>query len=193
MPKGNPWQVLVGAVLSTRTKDEVTVAAAKRLLKVAPSPQRLAELKPEEVAREIYPVGFYQVKSKLLISLAGMIIKDYQGKVPKRKEELLRLPGVGKKVANIVLAQGFGVPAIAVDTHVHRISNRLGLVRTARPEMTEKYLHQILPRRFWLNWNRFLVALGQTVCLPRFPKCGLCPVVKLCAKCGVRVARDGKG
>lgn len=192
MPKRDPWQVLVGAVLSPRTKDEVTMAALKRLLTRAPNPQRLARLKPEEVARLIYPVGFYRIKSKLLIRLARMIVKDYQGRVPKRKEELLRLPGVGRKVANIVLAQGFGVPAIAVDTHVQRISNRLGLVRTTRPEMTEMHLRQILPRRFWLNWNRFLVALGQTVCLPRYPRCQLCPVASLCAQCGVRVARNGK-
>lgn len=192
MPKGNPWQVLVGAFLSTRTKDEVTMAALKRLLTRASNPQRLAKLKPEQVERLIHPVGFYRVKSKLLIRLAKMIVKDYHGKVPKRKEDLLRLPGVGKKVANIVLSQGFDVPAIAVDTHVQRISNRLGLVRTTRPEMTEMHLRQILPRRFWLNWNRFLVALGQTVCRPRYPQCSLCPIVRLCAKCGVRVARAGK-
>jgi len=182
---------LLGAVLSTRTKDEVTIAAVKRLIRRAPNPQRLAELKPAQIVGFIYPVGFYRIKSRLLIRLARMIVKDYQGKVPRTKEGLLRLPGVGSKVANVVLAQGFGVPAIAVDTHVHRISNRLGLIRTKRPEMTEARLRQFLPRRYWLKWNRFLVALGQTVCRPRYPQCGLCPVEMLCAKCGLEVARAG--
>ncbi|MGQ9708843.1 MAG: endonuclease III domain-containing protein [bacterium] len=193
MPRGNPWRVLVGAVLSTKTRDEVTSQAVKRLIIQAPNPGRLLRMGEKMVADLIYPVGFYRTKAGLLIRLAGMLIEQWQGRVPKSKKALLSLPGVGPKVANIVLAQGFGVPAIAVDTHVHRIANRLGLVCTERPKQTEIGLSKVLLRRYWLDWNRLMVALGQTVCLPHNPRCGLCPIARFCTKRGVRIDKGRRG
>jgi endonuclease-3 len=193
MPSGQPWTVLVAALLSTRTKDEVTTKAVKRVLAQAPDPEHLLKMNEREVAELIYPVGFYRTKARFLIRLARIIVEKGQGQVPQNRAALLSLPGVGAKVANVVMAEGFGVPAIAVDTHVHRITNRLGLVSTKIPEQTEISLKKILPRRYWRDWNRLLVALGQTICLPRSPRCGLCPVERLCSKRGIRIARGGIG
>ncbi len=182
MPDKSPWWVLIGAVLSTRTRDNVTLEAVERLRVQAPDAHTLARLSPAEVARVIYPVGFYRTKAKKLVTLAQKIEDEHQGQVPDSIEELVKLPGVGRKVANIVLAQGFGVPAIAVDTHVHRIANRLGLVRTKKPKETEERLCAIVPVRFWREWNRLFVALGQTVCLPHKPLCPQCPLNSICLK-----------
>lgn len=182
MPREKPWAVLLGAVLSTRTQDRVTVVALRRLLRRAPNPARLARLQPEEVARLIFPVGFYRVKAEILPALGRALVERFDGLVPTGRKELLSLPGVGPKVAGIVLAQGFGIPAIAVDTHVHRISNWLGLVRTKTPAATERSLRRILPREYWADWNRLLVALGQTVCRPRAPHCAECPINRYCLK-----------
>lgn len=189
MPDQDPWRVLVGAVLSTRTRDEVTVEAISRLLKRAPDPQTLCRLDIPTIRRLIYPVGFYRTKASLLRKLADVIITRHQGAVPASRTALLALPGVGPKVANIVLARGFGIPAIAVDTHVHRISNRLGLVKTKKPAETERKLMAVVPEECWIELNPLLVALGQTVCLPRSPECQLCPLDPLCPKAGLRRAR----
>ena len=137
------------------------------------------------IQKLIFPVGFYRTKAELLPRLARMLVDRWNGNVPRIMEELLELPGVGRKVASIVLSQGFGLPAIAVDTHVQRISNRLDLVRTSRPVDTERALMEILPRRQWKDWNHLLVALGQTVCRPRQPLCPVCPLSRLCPKRGV--------
>ncbi len=190
MPGGEPWQVLVAAVLSTRTRDQVTADVVARFMARVPDARTLARLTPDEVAELIFPVGFYRTKAKLLVALAKMIEESWGSNVPETREGLLSLPGVGPKVANIVLAQCFQVPVIAVDTHVHRISNRLGLVRTKKPEETEKRLYQFFPRHYRREWNRLLVALGQTVCLPRFPRCSICPVNQLCAKSGTRAEKE---
>ncbi|MEO0079412.1 MAG: endonuclease III [candidate division WOR-3 bacterium] len=190
MPRRNRFQLLVTGVLSTRTQDPVTVTAARRLLCRAPDPKALARLRPETVERLIFPVGFYRTKAQLLPRLARMLIANWQGRVPDRFEELVTLPGVGRKVANIVLSQGFGRPAIAVDSHVHRISNRMGLVRTSTPEQTEKELLRVLPKRFWSEWNRLLVALGQTICRPRRPLCSECPIFGLCRRQGVEPSQS---
>ncbi len=193
MPRGKPWQVLVAAVLSTRTKDEITLIAIKKLLAVARTPAQLIRLKQTDIANLIYPVGFYRTKARLLLKLARAILEKHHRKVPHTRQKLFELPGVGPKVANIVLAQGFGLPAIAVDTHVHRISNRLGLVRTIKPEQTEHRLRTIVPKNLWTELNPLLVALGQTICLPRNPRCNNCPVDHLCSKCGVRSASSEPG
>ncbi|MGQ9678184.1 MAG: endonuclease III domain-containing protein [bacterium] len=193
MPDQNPWWVLLGAVLSTRTRDTVTAEAVKRLRLQAPDAATLARLNPVDVARVIYPIGFYRTKAKRLVALAQMIQKSYQGKVPDSIGELMKLPGVGRKVANIVLSQGFGIPAIAVDTHVHRISNRLGLVLTGKPVETERRLREIVPVRYWREWNRLFVALGQTVCLPRNPHCDLCPLQRICLKSRTRAGKGRRG
>ncbi|MFO7650976.1 MAG: endonuclease III [bacterium] len=191
MPARGPFRILVGAVLSTRTQDPVTAAAAGRLDSAAPDPASLARLKPAAVEKFIYPVGFYHTKAKALPELARMLIERWQGRVPDTMAELLELPGVGRKVANIVLAGAFGRPAIAVDVHVQRISNRLGLVRTTRPEQTEQALERILPRNVAGRWNALIVALGQTICRPQRPRCGQCPVRRWCRRVGVaRTAND---
>jgi endonuclease-3 len=146
-------------------------------------------MSPARIQKLIFPVGFYRTKAKLLPRLARMLIERWDGKVPRTMPELLELPGVGRKVANIVLSQGFGLPAIAVDTHVQRVSTRLDLVRASRPIDTEQALMEILPRRAWRNWNRMLVALGQTICRPRMPLCSICPLSRLCPKRGVSDSR----
>lgn len=193
MPQKEPWQVLVSAVLSTRTQDRVTTEVVTRLFCRAPDLHTLAKLKPKEVAKLIYPVGFYKTKAKILPRLAKMIIDEENGKVPNTFVRLVRLPGVGRKVANIVLSQGFAIPAIAVDIHVHRIFNRIGLVRSKRPEETERKLQKILPENIWAECNKVLVAFGQTVCLPKRPKCEACPIKNFCLRCGVRKPTTGKG
>ena len=189
MPQRDPFRILVTAVLSTRTQDPVTAAAAARLLRLAPDARALARLSPARIQQLIYPVGFYRTKAKLLPELARMLVEGRNGGVPRTMAELLELPGVGRKVANIVLSQGFGLPAIAVDTHVQRISNRLDLVRTSRPIDTERALMEMLPRRRWSDWNRLLVALGQTICRPLRPLCPVCPVSRLCPKRGVNAGK----
>ena len=183
MPRGSPFRVLVSTVLSTRTQDPVTAKASRRLLAAAPTPTRLLQLKPGQTERLIYPVGFYRTKAKQLRNLARTLVR--LGRVPDTVDELLLLPGVGRKVANIVLSRGFGIPAVAVDTHVHRISNRLGLVDAETPRETERQLEAVLPRRYWIEWNYLLVAHGQTVCRPQAPRCSLCPVRRWCPRKGV--------
>jgi endonuclease-3 len=190
MLQRDPFRILVSAVLSTRTQDPVTAAASARLFRCASNPNALARLTSAEIRKLIFPVGFYRTKAKLLPRLAAMLVGRWDGNVPRTMSELLELPGVGRKVANIVLSQGFGLPAIAVDTHVQRISNRLDLVRTLRPIDSERALMKILPRRCWKDWNRLLVALGQTVCRPQRPLCPACPVSRLCPKRGVAGAGE---
>jgi len=190
MPQRDPFRILVSAVLSTRTQDPVTAAASARLFRRAPDPRALARLNPVRIQKLIFPVGFYRTKAKLLPRLARMLVGRWNGQAPRTMTELLELPGVGRKVANIVLSQGFGLPAIAVDTHVQRISNRLDLARTSRPIDTELALTEILPRHCWKDWNQLLVALGQTVCRPQRPRCPACPVSRLCPRHGVAAADE---
>ena len=185
MPTRTPFRILVSTVLSTRTQDSVTTAASARLFAVASDPVKLARLKPARIERLIHPVGFYRTKARLLPELARVLVERWDGRVPDTLDELTELPGVGRKVANIVLSRGFGKPAIAVDTHVHRISNRLGLVRSKVPEKTEARLAKLLPRRYWVEWNYLLVAHGQTVCRPIGPKCDACPLSRWCRRVGV--------
>ena len=189
MPRRDPFRILVSAVLSTRTQDPTTAAASARLFRRARDPQALSRLTPNRIQTIIFPVGFYRTKAKLLPRLARMLVESWDGDVPRTMAELLELPGVGRKVASIVLSQGYGLPAIAVDTHVQRISNRLDLVRTSRPIDTERGLMEILPHRAWKDWNRLLVALGQTICRPRQPLCSVCPLSRLCPKRGVSDSR----
>lgn len=188
MPDRDPFRILISAVLSTRTQDTVTAASVKRLFDYLGSeeraPARLARLPSRTIARLIYPVGFYHTKARILKKLANEIAQ--LGRVPDTMPELLRLPGVGRKVANIVLSRAMGIPALAVDTHVHRISNRLGLVSTRNPIQTEQALKNVLPKRYWIEWNYLLVSLGQTICRPRNPRCPGCPVKRWCDRIGVK-------
>lgn len=157
----DPYKTLVSTVLSARTKDEITLEASKRLFTKANNLDQLDKLDQLEIAKLIYPVGFYKTKSKHLHTLAGSLLTSYGGVVPKTREELMKLPGVGRKTANLVLNRAFGIPAIAVDTHVHRISNLLGWVNTKTPEQTEKELIKVLPKKYWPDTNRLMVSIGR--------------------------------
>ncbi|MCS7313492.1 MAG: endonuclease III [Acidobacteria bacterium] len=181
----SPFTILVATLLSARTQDTVTVPAVERLLAVAPTPERLAALDEDTIARLIYPVGFYRTKARHLKKLARVLIERHGGRVPDTLAELTRLPGVGRKTANLVLGEAFGKPAICVDTHVHRISNRLGIVRSKTPLETERQLMEKVPPAYWSDINFCLVALGQTVCGPRKPRCPVCPVRRWCERVGV--------
>ena len=185
----NPFEVLVSTLLSLRTKDETTEPAAKRLLGRAGEPQAMVGLAAKEIERLIYPVGFYRRKARQLREASRLLLERHEGQVPAEMEALLALPGVGRKTANLVLSAGFGIPAICVDTHVHRITNRWGYVRTRRPEETETALRGKLPGRHWLTINGLLVQFGKAVCQPVSPWCTRCPVAARCARVGVSQRR----
>ena len=185
----DPFRVLVSTMISLRTKDAVTRVASDRLLAVAGTPALLAGLPEGRIARLIYPAGFYRTKARSLRKTARILVADHGGKVPRTMEELLALPGVGRKTANLVLNLGYGLPGICVDTHVHRISNRMGWVKTRDPAGTELALMEILPRRYWIGINELLVRYGQSVCTPVSPHCSTCPVAACCARVGVTRSR----
>lgn len=176
----DPFKILVSTVLSLRTKDEVTLKASERLFSVVSNPEELAKLPEEEIQKLIYPVGFYRNKAKVLKEMSKTIIEKFNGKVPDNIDELLSIKGVGRKTANLVLSAGYGKPAICVDTHVHRISNRLGLVKTTHPEETEFELMKIFPQYLWSDINKIFVAFGQTICKPVKPRCKECPISNYC-------------
>jgi endonuclease-3 len=180
-----PYEVLVSTLLSLRTKDEVTGAAARRLFAVARTPEAMVELASEAIERLIYPVGFYPTKAKRLLEISRILLDRYGGRVPDDLDALTALPGVGRKTANLVLVEGFKIPAICVDTHVHRISNRVGYVKTKTPDQTERVLRKKLPRRHWIRYNELLVAFGQVLCRPISPFCSRCPVADMCPRVGV--------
>ncbi len=181
----SPFRLLVSCVISLRTKDDVTEQATRRLFELADSAEALAALSPEAIAAAIYPAGFYNQKGRQLQAIGAILRDRHQGLVPGELDRLLALPGVGRKTANLVLGLGFGVPAICVDTHVHRISNRLGLVSTKQPEETELRLQGVLPRRLWIPINDLLVTFGQNRCHPVSPRCTGCPLDDLCPRTGV--------
>jgi endonuclease-3 len=185
----DPFGVLVSTLLSLRTKDAVTHAASQRLLAAAGDPAAMLALEETAIARLIYPVGFYRTKARRLHEISRALIARHGGRVPAEMDLLLALPGVGRKTANLVLIEGFGRAAICVDTHVHRISNRVGLVRSATPERTEAALRRVLPRRHWIRYNEILVAFGQALCRPVSPLCSRCPVADLCPRLGVTRSR----
>ncbi len=185
----DPFHVLVSTMISLRTKDAVTTRSAEKLLDAAPDPESLARLPEGRLARLIYPAGFYRVKAKNLRAVARIILESYGGTVPRTMEELLALPGVGRKTANLVLTLGYGLPGICVDTHVHRISTRLGWVSTTSPEKTEEALRERLPRRHWIGINEILVRFGQTVCTPLSPWCSQCVIRRRCPRIGVGRSR----
>ena len=181
----DPFQVLASTMISLRTKDEVTGPASRRLFTHAPTAPALAALPVAEIARLIYPAGFYRTKARHLQEVATILVRDHDGAVPDSLAALLRLPGVGRKTANLVLGLAFGIPAICVDTHVHRICNRLGWVDTGIPDATELVLARSLPRRYWIPINAIMVSYGQQVCTPLAPHCSECPVQGTCPRHGV--------
>lgn len=180
-----PFHVLTATILSTRTKDDCTASVCRRLFKVVKKPSDFRKFSIAQIERLIFPIGFYKTKARHLKLLPDALDSRHGSIIPDTLEGLLDLPGVGRKVANLVLAQGFGKPAICVDVHVHRISNRFGLVDTDNPLQTETALAEILPRRYWRNWNTYLVSFGQRICLPVSPKCSACPLARYCDRVGV--------
>ena len=184
-----PFEVLVSTILSLRTKDEVTAEAARRLFQEARTPERILEVEEQRLSELIYPVGFYLTMARRLMEISRIILEDHSGRVPDTIEGLLELPGVGRKTANLVLVEGFKKPAICVDTHVHRISNRIGYVRTRTPDQTEMALRAKLPRKHWIRYNELLVAFGQVICRPVSPFCSKCPVARMCPRVGVLKSR----
>ena len=181
----DPFKTLIGCILSLRTKDQTTAVAAARLFALAGSPQPMLALELGELERAIYPVGFYRTKARVIRDICRDLIARFEGRVPDRIDALLTLKGVGRKTANLVVTQAFRKPGICVDTHVHRISNRWGLVRTKTPEHTEAALRKVLPRRYWIEYNGLLVAFGQTICQPVSPHCSRCSLAHRCPKIGV--------
>lgn len=184
-----PFHILISTLLSLRTKDAVTAAASQRLFALADTPQAMLRLTPRQIERAIYPVGFYRIKARNILRVCRALIEQYDGRVPDDIDVLLKLPGVGRKTANLVITLGYGQPGICVDTHVHRITNRWGYVRTKTPEQTEMALREKLPRAYWIEINDELVALGQNICHPTSPKCSICPVRAYCARVGVTRSR----
>ncbi|MHB9292980.1 putative endonuclease III [Hollandina sp. SP2] len=185
----NPWAILVSTIISLRTKDAVTLTVSQTLLQKAPNPASLEALQVEEVARLLYPAGFYRTKAANLKKIAGILIEQYRHQVPATMEELLALPGVGRKTANLVLTEAFDLDGICVDIHVHRISNRLGWVASTHPEQTETALRAILPRKYWKGINSLLVLYGQRVCRPVSPFCSCCAIPSYCIRRGVERSR----
>ncbi|MDM8542371.1 endonuclease III [Desulfococcaceae bacterium HSG9] len=184
-----PFEILVSTILSLRTKDEVTGKASARLFSVARTPLEILETDEAHLRKLIYPVGFYPTKAKRLKEISRILIDKYNSEVPDTIEELLKLPGVGRKTANLVLVEGFHKDAICVDTHVHRISNRIGYTKTPTPDKTEFALRKKLPKRYWVKYNELLVAFGQTICRPISPFCSKCPVNTICPRNGVDKSR----
>lgn len=178
----DPYLVLIACILSLRTNDRTTYPATLRMLKLAKTPQDMMNVEEDELAKAIYPVGFYKNKAGQIIELSKLIVEKYDGKVPDSIDELCKLRGVGRKTANLVMTLGFGEPAICVDVHVHRIFNRLGYIKTKNPEETEFVLREKLPVKYWIPINTLMVTHGQNVCKPINPKCNVCPIAEFCDK-----------
>jgi endonuclease III len=178
--RGDPFRILIGTILSHRTRDENTERATENLFSRYRDVHDLANADPAEVKTLIKPAGFYNVKAKNIIRVSNQLIEEFGGRVPNRMDDLLKLHSVGRKTANCVLVYAFDVPAIPVDTHVHRISNRLGLVKTEKPEETEEQLVKTIPKRYWLDLNDLFVRFGQTTCKPIGPKCDTCSLTAVC-------------
>jgi len=181
----DPFLTLISCLLSLRTKDEVTAKASERLFTLAKNPGEMLNLKKEEIEAAIYPVGFYKRKAEQILEICRVLIEKCDSRVPDEIDELLKLKGVGRKTANIVITMGYNKPGIAVDTHVHRISNRLGLVETKTPHQTEFALRELLPKKYWIIFNDLLVMHGQNTCTPISPKCSICPITECCKRVGV--------
>ena len=185
----SPFMVLISCLLSLRTKDKVTAEASNRLFKLADNPEKMLGLSIKNIEKAIYPVGFYKTKAKRIKEICRVLLDDYGGVVPDEIDELLKLKGVGRKTANLTVTLGYGKLGICVDTHVHRISNRLGLVKTKTPEQTEFDLRKKLPKKHWLIFNDLLVTYGQNLCVPISPWCSKCKIFKYCKRVGVKKSR----
>jgi endonuclease-3 len=185
----DPFKTLIGCILSLRTKDQTTAVAARRLFAIAATPQQMARIPVAKLERTIFPVGFYRTKARVIRQISTDLITKFGAAVPDKIEDLLTLKGVGRKTANLVVTEAFRKPGICVDTHVHRISNRWGLLKTSSPDKTEMALREKLPQRYWLEFNPLLVAFGQTICCPVSPRCSQCPIESRCPRIGVKRSR----
>ena len=184
-----PFTVLISCILSLRTQDKTTTAASERLFAIANTPEKMLATPVGVIQKAIYPVSFYRVKARTIHAICEQLFSQFGGKVPSNLEELLELPGVGRKTANIVVTLAFRKAGIAVDTHVHRISNRLGYVKAKTPDDTEMALRKKLPRRYWIVYNDLLVAYGQNLCKPISPFCSRCKIAEYCRRVGVTTKR----
>lgn len=185
----SPFLVLISCILSLRTKDETTLPASERLFKLADTPKAMLLLSPQEIEKVIYPVGFYKTKARSILGICRDILEKFSGQVPGDLDTLMTMKGVGRKTANLVLTEGFGISAMCVDTHVHRISNRFGYVNTKNPGQTEMALRKKLPKQYWNEFNALLVTWGQNICRPISPKCSICNVSTYCQQRGVVIRR----
>lgn len=185
----DPYKVLISTIISLRTKDDVTREASKRLFDSAETPYDMVRLTPEDIEKAIFPAGFYRNKAQVILDASETIINQYGGRVPDDIDELLTIRGVGRKTANLVVTMGYGKPGICVDTHVHRISNRLGYVHTKTPVETEFALREKLPEKYWIIYNDLLVTFGQNLCKPISPLCSQCPIHDHCLRVGVSRSR----
>lgn len=182
---GSAFKVLVATILSARTRDETTTKVVRTLFAAVQEPADLRRKSVEEIEQLIFPVGFYHTKARHLKALGEALLHNFNDRVPETIDALCTLPGVGRKTANLVVTVAFDKHGICVDIHVHRISNRLGLLKTDTPLETEMTLRRILPKRYWKQWNRQLVSFGQTLCTPRNPQCTRCPILRVCDRIGV--------
>lgn len=185
----SPFKVLISCILSLRTQDATTAQASARLFALADTPEKTIKLSTKKIERAIYPVGFYRTKARNIRDICRTLITKHAGKVPDEIDELLKLKGVGRKTANLVVTLGYRKPGICVDTHVHRISNRWGYVRTKNPKETEFALREKLPAQYWIEYNDLLVTFGQQLCRPISPRCSDCPLEEYCDKVGVIISR----
>lgn len=185
----SPFLVLISCILSLRTKDETTLPASERLFKLSETPQDMIKLTPRQIEKAVYPVGFYKTKARNILGICKDLLEKFDGKVPEDIDTLMTMKGVGRKTANLTMTEGFGVPAICVDTHVHRINNRFGYVQTKTPEETEMVLRKNLPKRYWIEYNAQLVVWGQNVCKPISPLCSTCGLQGLCERKNVGISR----
>ena len=184
-----PFRILIGTVLSLRTKDETTAEACKRLFFLADAPETMVSLSEETIDNAIYPVGFHTTKAKNILAICRILIDEYNSRVPDEIDTLVTLPGVGRKTANLVVTLGYDKPGICVDTHVHRISNRWGYVNTKNPEKTESALREKLPQKYWIGYNDLLVIYGQNLCKPVSPFCSRCRLSSYCDRVDVEKYR----
>ena len=187
--KKTPYHILISTLISLRTKDQVTLEASMRLFEKADSIEELDKLSEDEIAKLIYPCGFYKTKATRMKEICKIIIENNNANIPDEIDDLIKLPGVGRKTANLVVILGFNKPGICVDTHVHRISNRIGWVKTKTPEETEFALRKLLPLEYWRTINDYFVSYGQTVCTPMSPHCSVCKLNNVCQKNGVEKSR----
>jgi endonuclease-3 len=185
----DPFRILISCLLSLRTKDKTTSEASARLFALAHTPAGLLNLSPRKIERTIYPVGFYRTKAKAIHAICRRLLEVHGGKVPQSIDELITLPGVGRKTANLVVTVGYQKPGICVDIHVHRISNRWGYVKTRTPEETEQALRAQLPKRYWITFNDLLVPYGQNLCQPVSPFCSRCRLSTMCDRVAVTRSR----